>query len=345
MKIKKLAAGFVDLVAMLNDGQYHDGTTLGNTLNITRSAVWKTIKKLEGYHINIHSVKGKGYVLKEPLILLNQKIIKKGIIHKNCPLQLFETIHSTNDYLKTSMHHNKISLCLAEQQTQGKGRFHRHWHSPFGQNIYLSCSYPFQKDLSELSGLSLVVSLAIAKTLKTYDLSNWLGIKWPNDIVYDHKKISGNLIEIQAESHGASHAIIGIGINVNMIQDEYCELSQPWTSLRKATGHYVDRNPLCISLINHLMAYLQLFDSKGLSSFTAEWEQFDYLMKRNIALKNGNKIIHGKAIGIDQQGHLMIELENGSLHAFSSGDTSIIKEALHGRVSNAQSNCEGWTVK
>jgi BirA family biotin operon repressor/biotin-[acetyl-CoA-carboxylase] ligase len=325
MKIKKLTSGLVDLITILNDGEYHDGTTIGDALHITRSAVWKAIKKLEGYKIKIHSVKGKGYILSEPLILLNQKIIKKGITHKNINLQLFETIPSTNDYLKSIGNSNKISICIAEQQTQGKGRLHRNWHSPFAQNIYLSCSYPFQKDLSELPGLSLVVSLAIAKILKTVGLSTHLNVKWPNDILYDHKKLSGNLIEILAESNGISLATIGIGINVNMLTDGHHDISQPWTSLSKITNHYMDRNVLCISLINQLIDHLQLFDSNGLSSFIAEWNQMDYLKKKNIALKNGNKIIHGKAMGIDEQGHLILELKNGSTQAFSSGDTSVMK--------------------
>jgi BirA family biotin operon repressor/biotin-[acetyl-CoA-carboxylase] ligase len=325
MKIKKLTLGLVDLIDILNDGQYHDGTTLGDTLNISRAAVWKAIKKLEGYDIKITSVKGKGYSLAQPLILLNQKIIKKEIIHTNVILQLFETIHSTNDYLKGFSNSNKMTICIAEQQTEGKGRLHRHWHSPFAQNIYLSCSYPFQKDLSELTGLSLVISLTIAKTLKAMGLSDSLAIKWPNDILYDHKKLSGNLIEIQAESNGASLAIIGIGINVNMIHDEQHDISQPWTSIRKITSQYMDRNTLCISLINQLITDLQLFNAKGLSAFIHEWSQFDYLMKKNIALKNGTQIISGKAMGIDQQGHLILELTNGLSKSFSAGDTSIAK--------------------
>lgn len=327
--MKKLTPSFTKLVDILNDGHYHDGTTLGDTLNITRSAVWKTIKKLESYGITVDPVKGKGYSLLEPLILLNQKVIKKSISHKKIDTYFFETIDSTNDYLKNYLkkipNSNNIKICISEQQTQGKGRLNRNWHSPFGQNIYLSCVYPFQKDVSELSGLSLVVSLAIVKTLELYSLPKALLVKWPNDIVYDNKKISGNLIEIQAESHGACHAIIGIGINVNMMQDENNSISQAWTSLRKITASYIDRNQLCISLIDNLITYLEQFVERGLSSFIDTWNATDSLINKEISLKNGNSKIYGKVTGINNVGHLVLQLQDGTSQTFSSGDTTVVK--------------------
>lgn len=323
--MKKLTSRFAKLVTILNDGHYHDGTTLGDTLNMTRSAVWKAIKKLQSYGVKVDSIKGKGYSLLEPLTLLNQKIIKQNISPKKIDINVFETIDSTNDYLKKNPPSKHIKICLAEQQTQGKGRLSRNWYSPFGQNIYFSCAYPFQKDVSELAGLSLVVSLAVAKTLEIYSLPNALLVKWPNDIIYDKKKISGNIIEIHAESHGTCYAIIGIGINVNMMQDESHSISQTWTSLRKITANYIDRNQLCISLINHLVTYLKTFETKGLSSFIHEWNDMDYLINKDISLKNNNKKIVGTAMGIDRLGHLILKLKNSTIQHFSSGDTTILK--------------------
>lgn len=321
----KTTSSFVQLVDILNDGHYHDGTTIGETLNITRSAIWKAIKKLQNYGVKVDSIKGKGYSLLEPLILLNQKLIKQNLSQKNIDITIFETINSTNDFLKKIPCNQKLNICLAEQQTQGKGRLGRNWHSPFGQNIYLSCAYPFQKDVSELAGLSLVVSLAIVKTLENYGLPNAISVKWPNDIFYDHKKISGNLIEIQAESHGICHAIIGIGINVNMMEDEEESISQPWISLRKITASYIDRNQLCILLIENLMNYLKQFEEQGLPSFIEIWNAADILMKKEISLKTGDKKITGKAMGINNIGHLILKLKDGTTQTFSSGDTTVLK--------------------
>jgi len=323
--MKKLNTGFIKLVTLLNDGHYHDGTTLGEILGITRGAIWKSIKKLQEYGIQMDSVKGKGYSLLEPLILLNQKTIKQNISHKKINLYFFETIDSTNEYLKHLPRKNQIKICMAEQQTQGKGRLRRQWHSPFGQNIYFSCAYPFNKDVTALAGLSLVVSLAVVKTLETYGLKHPLQVKWPNDIIYDHKKVSGNLIEIQAESHGICHVIIGIGINVNLMQDDDHAISQAWTSLRKMTGEYIDRNILSALLIENLFNYLALFEHHGLTYFIDEWNRADYLMNQDITLKYVDKKIHGKAKGINQLGHLRLKCHDGTLQAFSSGDTTIVK--------------------
>ncbi len=321
---KKLNTNLSSVVALLNDGDYHDGTTMGDQLGITRSGVWKVIKKLENYGVKLDSIKGKGYAMLEPLILLDPKKIKKQL-YANIDLVCFESVSSTNDYFAIKPFSRAIKVCLAEQQTEGKGRMGRKWHSPFAQNIYLSCLYPFQKDISELAGLSLVTSLAIVDAINQHGVSG-AKVKWPNDIVYDNKKLSGTLIEVAAEAHGISYATIGIGINVNMVEDKK-EISQSWTSLRKILNQYIDRNELCISLINNLLTYLQRFEAKGFEVFVNEWMQKDSLMKRAIALKVGNQTIEGKVVGINEQGHLLLKLKDGSTRAFSSGDTSIIKDA------------------
>src|SRR3990167_4156138 len=100
--MKELNKSFIKLVHILRDGHYHDGTTLGKQLNMTRSAVWKVIKKMQKYQINIDSVQGKGYALLEPFILLDKNKIKKKLDTKHpIVLQIFERTTSTNDYLKT----------------------------------------------------------------------------------------------------------------------------------------------------------------------------------------------------------------------------------------------------
>lgn len=320
--MQKLNNTFIQLVNILNDGQYHDGTTIGKRLNITRSAIWKSIKKLIQYGVNIDSIKGRGYALREPFILLDRETILNDI-KQPITLDVFETLESTNQYLKNFFNGNTIRVCLTEQQTQGKGRMQRTWHSPFGQNIYFSCLYSFQQDMSELSGLSLTVSLAVAKTIREMTAIS-CQVKWPNDIIYQGKKVSGNLIEIQAESHGICYAIIGIGINVNMLHDHDEIINQPWTSLREITGHYYNRNPFISALMNNLLTYLPAFSQLGLAHFIDEWNQYDYLFNQPITLSNANHTIHGIAKGINQYGHLLLE-SNGITKAFSSGDTQIIK--------------------
>ncbi len=313
------------ITELLSDNQYHDGTSMGKQLNISRAAVWKVIKKLEQYAIDIKSVKGKGYLLQTPLILLDDEKIKAGLHTQSIQIELLEKIDSTNDYLKSFIEKNKaIRVCIAESQTQGKGRLNRQWHSPFGKNIYLSLLYPFQKDISELSGLSLVVGLAISQAIESMISSNEkFAVKWPNDIIVNGHKIAGTLIEIQAESNGFCQVIIGIGINVNMQDANKKQIDQAWSSLLMLTEKYHDRNQLCAALINHLMDYLERFTHDGLIGFVEEWQNKDALFGKSTTISAGNTQHQGICAGINEQGHLLLKMQDETIKAFASGDATL----------------------
>ncbi|MBY0377677.1 MAG: bifunctional biotin--[acetyl-CoA-carboxylase] ligase/biotin operon repressor BirA [Gammaproteobacteria bacterium] len=312
---------------LLSDGEYHDGTSIGEVLKITRAAVWKVIKKLEQYDIPLSCIKGKGYKLDTPLILLDPQKIISLVNEDRVDIEVLEKIDSTNQYLKTQLNNaNRVKVCIAEMQTQGRGRLNRQWHSPFGKNIYLSLLYPFEKDISELAGLSLVVSLALGKTIdKIIGQREKMGIKWPNDLIIAGQKIAGILIEIQAESNGFCQAIIGIGVNVNMADIATEAISQPWSSLQKLTGEYYDRNSMCAELIRQLLIYLQGFALSGLNGFSSEWQQRDVLFGQAIEVTSGNHHHSGIAQGIDAQGHLLLKMADGSIKDFSAGDTTLRK--------------------
>ncbi len=323
--MKKLTITLIELSAILSDGLYHDGDSLGKELNITRSAVWKAVKKLEEYGIDIHAIKGKGYVMSEPLFLLNETLIQKEINNKNITVDVFGKIDSTNTYLKNFIGTNVSMVCIAEHQAQARGRFNRNWYSPFGKNIHLSLLFPFYKDISELAGLSIVVGLAITRSLQYLNLHKEPMLKWPNDVIYDNQKLAGTLIETTSEANGLTHAIIGIGLNVNMIKDLH-NINQPWISLRQILHQYVDRNKLCTLLINNLLNSLKEFQNKGLVSFLSEWNTKDSLYNKEVTLTIGNQSVVGIARGINALGNLALEVERGHLKYFSSGDASIAKD-------------------
>lgn len=329
MTAKKINQNVIAITKLLSDGKFHDGTLIGKELDITRTSVWKVIHKLKNYKIPIDSVKGKGYILQQhPLILLNKQEIQKRLNKSNITIDLFESLPSTNDYLKDFCHKDEIRICISEQQTKGRGRLNRSWHSPFAQNIYFSVLYPIQHDVSLLSGLSLITSLSLAKTLNTVFPTLEAKIKWPNDVFVDGKKLAGSLIDIQAESHGITYAIIGIGINVNMMQTPPKTIPQPWTSIRKACSIYVDRNVLIAEVLNNLFLYLNRFLETGFSDFIEEWKSNDYLWNKQVTLSNGVKNYTGISLGINPLGHLRIQGENKEEWTFSSGDASIDKKSL-----------------
>lgn len=322
--IKPSNKNLIKLVTAMQDGDYHDGTALGDSLGITRSAVWKMIKRLESYGVEMSSVKGRGYALCEPLLLLDHDIISNQLVH-DVALEVFESVPSTNDYLKNVEHTATARYCLSEHQSNGRGRLNREWVSPFAKNIYLSALFPLQKDISELAGLSLVVSLAINQALRECAIDEGVTVKWPNDILHNGQKLAGVLVEIQAESHGMCHAVIGIGLNVNMLLDTKRGIDQKWTSMRKITGQYLDRNPVCAALINALHAYLQTFTKHGFAHFSDAWLKEQGMLGKQVKLQNANQIIEGEMVGINDKGHLLLKLANGQQQAFSSGDTTFLK--------------------
>lgn len=326
----QLSASQSTLLKLLGDGQCHSGSELGMALGVTRSAIWKQIKQLIELGVPIHSRAQQGYQLSGELILLDEEKIRQGL-EKNklaTPFRLhrFTSIDSTNRFLKELPPSNQLELCCAELQTQGRGRFGRQWHSPFGENIYCSSRWNLNCDLSKLSGLSLVTSLAIIATLKELHLDQQIQIKWPNDIYWNNKKLCGSLIEILAESNATVQVIIGIGLNVNTDTMNNPLADQAWCSLFEISQHYLDRNQLIVRLISQLECYLQRFMQYDLNVFMTEWEQADYLVGKEITVSQGSETLKGIASGINHYGQLILEDSAGKKHYLSSGDASLKKK-------------------
>lgn len=324
--MKTLSQNVQKLVQILSDGDYHTGSNLGNALGISRSAVWKIIGQLQDFGIPIDKHKAKGYRLPHRLSLLSEATIRQQLsefLNHQFEFTLYSITDSTNARLKATScaPNDKVDVLLAEQQTQGRGRFNRHWHSPFGSNIYLSSRWTFAKDVSQLSGLSLIVSLAIAKALKNYCAQDFK-IKWPNDILHQGQKLAGALIEITAESNGLATLIIGIGLNANMTECPH-DMGQDWTSLQRITKTYHDRNQIIAQILEQLYHYLQTFTHNSFENYIKEWQSFDYLYGQKICLHHHQNTYQGVAKGINQHGNLLIELPNGNIKAFSSGDTTL----------------------
>lgn len=252
---------------------------------------------------------------------LIKKYIKNREHKKQAVIEVFTTLPSTNDYLKTKK--ETPLFCLAEQQSAGKGRLGKTWFSPFGVNIYLSCRWHLRNDIA---GLSLVVGLAVIKALTQYGIEHELKIKWPNDILWREKKLAGILIETSAQSPSISQVIIGIGLNVNMPLQADTPINQAWTSLNKILRRQHDRNKITGLLINQLFYYLTRFEQNGLKKFMRQWQKYDCLYGKNISLENQPKPIMGIAAGVNEHGNLLLRHDDNVIRAYSAGNISIKKE-------------------
>lgn len=321
----KLSLTLSQVLQILNDGQIHTGIDIGNTLGISRTAVWKIIKRLQKYGVEIQS-RHQGYSLECPLILLDQQAIELFLPNRNITLDIFETLASTSTYLKNKTAVQEGTICLAEHQTQGKGRLGRKWLSPFGRNIYSSLFCVFQKDISEMSGLSLVVGVLIAKALESLNPQLNLQVKWPNDLYINNQKLGGILIDLTAEAHGNCQAVISMGLNVNMKGVRLANVDQPWISLEHVLHEKLDRNKVVGHIFQTLLEGLDIFRRKGLEVFLAEWEKYDYLKNQKVSLNIGSEKIIGVARGIDTQGFLLVENDLGPIQKFSYGDAQLFRD-------------------
>ncbi len=233
-------------------------------------------------------------------------------------LEVFDTISSTNDYLlrKEKNKNKDIKICIAEEQTKGRGRRGKSWISPKFKNIYFSLNSYLKKE--DLSGLSIAVALSVSKVLTKINVMSL--IKWPNDLLVGNKKICGILIET-AKVGELTKVVIGIGINVNM---EYSELiDQEWTSIKLEKKQSVDRNSIITEMINQLCITLNKFEQEEFDYFLNKFTSLDLLKDKEFTLKDKpNETYIGK--GIDNKGLLIAQnLKDQRIVKFSSGEVSL----------------------
>ena len=233
-------------------------------------------------------------------------------------LEVFDTISSTNDYLlrKEKNKNKDIKICIAEEQTKGRGRRGKSWISPKYKNIYFSLNSYLKKE--DLSGLSIAVALSVSEVLNKINVMSL--IKWPNDLLVGNKKICGILIET-AKVGELTKVVIGIGINVNM---EYSELiDQEWTSIKLEKKQSVDRNSIITEMINQLCITLNKFEQEEFDYFLNKFTSLDLLKDKEFTLKDKpNETFIGK--GIDNKGLLIAQnLKDQRIVKFSSGEVSL----------------------
>lgn len=318
------------LLQILADGQFHSGTDLAAQLGLSRSAIWKQINDLQEQGIAIAALNGKGYRLHTSLELLDKSriygLLNTATQQSLAELVVHDQIDSTNSYLvKLSNANPETSavVCLAEQQTAGKGRRGREWISPFGSNVYASIIWRFDEGPANLSGLSLAIGVAIINALKIHGIDD-AGLKWPNDIYWQQRKLGGILVEVSGEVDGPCHAVIGLGLNLFLAEQHSAKIDQDWVDINEILGesHQLSRNQLLATLIEQLIAVTSLYRSESFALYRDQWRQFDCMQGQQVSLYMGNTQIDGTILGINDAGLLILQTESGATQSFASGEVS-----------------------
>lgn len=309
------------ILKALSDSDFHSGEALGDSLGISRAAIAKHIKGLNEWGVDIYRIQGRGYQLAHPLQLLDEDTLKAKL---DSQIELISVIDSTNQYLLERVNESdKGRVCLAEYQAKGRGRRGRQWISPFGTNLYLSMYWRLDAGMAAAMGLSLVVGIAAVEALERMGVQG-VKLKWPNDLYFQDKKLAGILVEMSGQAGGAAHLVIGMGLNIGM-PDIQPEIDQPWTTLNQVSdGLTIDRTVLALNLIEHWKTALEEYEMTGLAGFVDRWNRLDNFIDRPVKLLMGPREIHGIVKGIDQQGGVVLETNNG-LETYIGGEISLRK--------------------
>ena len=222
---------------------------------------------------------------------------------------------STNEWILQNIPNlNKGDLCLAEYQTAGRGRRGRQWLSPFAGQMIFSFYWTFNPKKS-IEGLSLVIGLAIAEVLNVQ-------VKWPNDILFDGRKLGGILVEIANHKNGLLNLVIGVGINVSL--PAQTEISQPYAQLSEMDPD-IDRQTLFPTLIQHLYVRLERFEKEGINAeFQQAWQNHNALFNSEVNVITEQRVISGIEQGIDERGYLKV-LCGDEVRMFNGGEVSLRK--------------------
>jgi BirA family transcriptional regulator, biotin operon repressor / biotin---[acetyl-CoA-carboxylase] ligase len=317
------------LIEVLADGCFHSGDELGKRWAVSRAAISKAISKLAHLGLDVHSVRGKGYRLNDKLVLLSKEKILSALEQKSrhaiAQFSIFPVIDSTNNFLLEQitpafqLSQGRYQICLSEMQTAGRGRRGRQWVSPYGHNIYLSCLTAFHSGTKATEGLSLVVSVALVRTLAKFGIQS--AVKWPNDVLVGRYKLAGILIEMRGDPLGACYLVIGVGLNLKLSKEQRQRIEQPAITLLDLGFPLEKRNALVAELIQTLLVIIEEFAVVGFTGFRQEWEAADITRNREVVV-SARDAVHGIGGGVDEAGALVLNTANGVKH-INSGDVSL----------------------
>ena len=233
-----------------------------------------------------------------------------------------DKITSTNTWSKENIEIlDDKTIVSANCQSKGRGRFVRKWVSDNPENIYMSFILkPKCDDFSKLSlaNLTQYLALSLAKILEEYGIQP--KIKWPNDILVNNKKISGILAELVIKNGNFLGLVLGLGLNLNMKEEELKQIDKPATSLNLETKQQFSKDEILQKIIDKFFANYDNFLKNGFKSIREEYLKYFFLMNENVKINLEFKFVEGKIIDVNENGVLLLQTKTGEIQEISIGD-------------------------
>lgn len=311
------------LIQQLADGACHSGTALGARLGVTRAAIHKSILGLEALGLAIERVSGQGYRLPQALVPLAARTIRQGLAERGVTMQVevMEETDSTSLELMRARTGDTRAV-LAEMQTAGRGRRGRGWVATPFHNLILSMSWVAEGGPAALAGLSLAAGVAVLRALDAFGARD-AGLKWPNDILLNGRKLAGLLIDLRGEANGPSTVVLGLGLNVHLSTADVAAIDQPCAMLSEVLPAPIDRNRLAVLILAELDAMRSQFASEGFAPYRAAWEQRHLYQQQPVTVQQGTQRLAGTVAGIDALGNLLLRTDRGETLTCHAGDVSL----------------------
>jgi BirA family biotin operon repressor/biotin-[acetyl-CoA-carboxylase] ligase len=320
------------------EGEPCSGEGLSERLQVSRSQIWKHVETLRSKGYGIEGTPGGGYRLVSVPDRLYPEEILSGLETRWMArdIRYFETIDSTNrlgfDLAREGAAHGTV--VIAEGQTAGRGRLGRTFYSPTHTNLYTSVVLRPSLSASEAATVILAAAIAVAETVAaTLGGPGAVEIKWPNDVLLDGLKTSGILMELSAEATRVGFLILGIGVNLNVDRQSFPEEFRALaTSLTSHSGQPVDRVHFARRLFVTLEDVLDVHAERGWDALNPRFQEFFRMVGRRIRVSDlAEGETSGVCRGIDPDGALRLERNDGRQTRVLAGDVTIVKDGGHRR--------------
>ncbi len=307
-------AKLIDVLSSHPD-QYISGQLLSEKLNISRPAVWKHMKELEKDGYEVEAVPRKGYRIVSYPDKLSTNTLQWGlgtdwlgqnVIHK--PSVSSTQILAHQQAQEDAPHGTVI---VADEQTKGRGRLNRTWHSQKGDGIWMSIILRPTFEPHRSPQITLLAATVLAEVFKR-QCGIKPQIKWPNDLLTDGKKLAGILTELQAEQDQITYIVLGMGINVNHERDVFPEeIQDQATSIKQETGESWAIGPLIQDILQTFEKRYEEFIEEGFSKIKLRWEAFGYRLGEVVDIKTQQRSWSARILGIEHDGALKVCDEDG----------------------------------
>ena len=318
---------------LLNSETGHvSGVRLGKLLGVSRVAVWAQLQKLTQHGFVFEPVRHRGYrIVRHPATLHPALVHAYLNGRQRVPAIIcLDRVDSTNSEAERRLAAGEQVpfVIFAREQTQGRGRRGRPWHSAANGNLYATFVFRPQLEPARLQDFTLWMGLNVCELVANFcKLSP--GLKWPNDLHIGGKKAGGMLTEARIDADQIRDLVFGLGLNINgRSADLPRELQRTATSLADATGAPLDPSRFAAALIGRVLtAYDAFIDGSYRENFSTLWARYDVLRDKPVTVIQGTRTVSGTAAGIDAEGSLILRTAGGKTERFRAGEVTLGKDA------------------